>query len=118
MKDIKMSDVFTSTKNGALPPYGEPVIIFSNGVIQNITYVLDGYDDQPDWFEPFYFDSDNITVSANKVDGWCLVGDITALQDDNQGRIKALTDENALLENQLKNAHAEIAELKKKARGY
>lgn len=38
--------------------------------------------------------------------------------DENQERIKTLTHENALLENQLKNAQAEIAELKKKARGY
>tara|TARA_R100000951_G_scaffold27557_1_gene23462 strand:- start:1394 stop:1690 length:297 start_codon:yes stop_codon:yes gene_type:complete len=38
--------------------------------------------------------------------------------DDNQERIKTLEHENALLENQLKNALAEIAELKKKARGY
>lgn len=33
-------------------------------------------------------------------------------------KISTLTHESALLENQLKNAHAEIAELKKKARGY
>lgn len=38
--------------------------------------------------------------------------------DDNQERIKTLTHENALLENQIENALAEIAELKKKARGY
>lgn len=38
--------------------------------------------------------------------------------DENQERIKVLTHEKALLENQLKNALAEIAELKKKARGY
>lgn len=45
---------------------------------------------------------------------------ITAINayDDNQERIKTLEHENALLENQLKNALAEIAELKKKARGY
>ena len=45
---------------------------------------------------------------------------ITAINayDENQERIKTLTHENALLENQLKNAHAEISELKKKAHGY
>mgnify|MGYP003640523670 CR=1 FL=1 len=45
---------------------------------------------------------------------------ITAINayDDNQERIDSLTHESALLENQLKNAQAEIAELKKKAQGY
>ena len=33
-------------------------------------------------------------------------------------KISTLTHENAILENQLKNAQAEIAELKKKAQGY
>jgi len=33
-------------------------------------------------------------------------------------KISTLTHENVLLENQLKNAQEEIAELKKKARGY
>ena len=42
----------TKTSKG-LPPYGDAVIIKANGVIQNVTYFLDGADDEPDWFEPY-----------------------------------------------------------------
>ena len=44
--------------------------------------------------------------------------DMGKMAKDYVDKISTLTHENALLENQLKNAHAEIAELKKKAQGY
>lgn len=44
--------------------------------------------------------------------------DMGKMAEDYVDKISTLTHENALLENQLKNAHAEIAELKKKAQGY
>ncbi len=47
-----------------------------------------------------------------------IVADAINAHDQNKERIEILTHENALLENQLNNAIAEIAELKKKARGY
>lgn len=42
------------------PQYGEPVLIRTKGgVVQHITYNLDGADDTPDWFEPYHFDHDD-----------------------------------------------------------
>ena len=55
--------------------------------------------------EEFYKEADIAAIAINAY-------------DDNQERIDSLTHESALLENQLKNAQAEIAELKKKAQGY
>ena len=82
MSNIKMGSIFTPTSNGALPPYGEPVLIFAKGVVQNITYTLDGADDSPDWFQPHYFSDDgDLYVSVEKVDGWCLVEDVDSKQD-------------------------------------
>ncbi len=42
-----------------LPEYGEPILLVIKGVVQNVTYMLDGCDDTPDWFEPYHFDSDD-----------------------------------------------------------
>lgn len=57
--------------NDDLPAYGEPVLIKANGVTQNVTYMLDGADEAPDWFEPYYFEhDDNLKVLWNKVDYW------------------------------------------------
>lgn len=54
-----------------LPEYGTPVIIHANGVTQHVTYMLDGSDDVPDWFEPFHFDhDDHEKVWYDKVDHW------------------------------------------------
>jgi len=54
-----------------LPPYGDPVIIFGSGVVQNVTYMLDGWDDTPDWFEPFHFDhGDDNKVRWDKITHW------------------------------------------------
>lgn len=55
-----------------LPAYGSPVLIVINGVVQHITYMLDGADDVPDWFEP-YRDNDLDTEDSiwyHKVDAW------------------------------------------------
>ena len=84
---IKMSELFTSTDGGALPQYGDPVIIFSNGVAQYITYMLDGSDDSPDWFQPYHFDGGDLYLSVDKVDGWCLIEDLTTTYDTQQARI-------------------------------
>lgn len=35
------------------PPYGKPILLKINGVVQNITYNLYGSDDSLDWFEPY-----------------------------------------------------------------
>jgi hypothetical protein len=54
-----------------LPAYGEPVLIVGNGVTQHITYMLDGNDDEADWFEPYYFEHDDeLKVLAIKVLFW------------------------------------------------
>ena len=54
-----------------LPAYGVPVLLFANGATQHITYMLDGADDTPDWFEPYNFDHDDeLKVWWNKVDSW------------------------------------------------
>lgn len=35
------------------PAYGQPVLLKINGVVQTVTYNLDGSDDSLDWFEPY-----------------------------------------------------------------
>lgn len=47
------------------PAYGVPVLLQINGIVQTITYNLDGGDDSLDWFEPYselgvYDDLDNM----------------------------------------------------------
>ncbi len=42
-----------------MPHYGDPVIIQVGGTVQNITYMRDGADDTPDWFEPYHFEHDD-----------------------------------------------------------
>ena len=60
-----------------LPAYGEPVKIFMNGVIQSITYCLDGFPDGGvmDWFEPYHFDQDKDELSFfyDKAESWIYV---------------------------------------------
>lgn len=41
------------------PDYGHPVLVVANGVTQNVTMTLDGADDTPDLFEPYFFESDD-----------------------------------------------------------
>ena len=53
------------------PPYGDPVIISIKGVVQNVTYILDGCDDTRDWFEPYFFDHDDVAKCWwNNVTHW------------------------------------------------
>lgn len=35
------------------PPYGTPVLLMIDSVVQHITYCLDGSGDSRDWFEPY-----------------------------------------------------------------
>ena len=54
-----------------LPAYGRPVLISIGETVQYITYMLDGSDDTPDWFEPYHFGSDGeLTIWHNEVDKW------------------------------------------------
>lgn len=54
-----------------MPIYGDPVLIVGNGVTQHVTYMRDGADDEPDWFEPYFFDhDDDFKVDLNKVTHW------------------------------------------------
>ena len=54
-----------------LPSYGEPVLIKINGVVQNVTYILDGCYHSPDWFEPSHFNHDNsCKIGWNKPTHW------------------------------------------------
>ena len=86
-----MNKIFTTTSNGALPPYGETVLIFASGVVQNVTYMLDGADDSPDWFQPYHFGDDgDLYLSIEEVDGWCLIGDPINEYDASQDRIAEL----------------------------
>ncbi|MAF42807.1 MAG: hypothetical protein CMI54_01380 [Parcubacteria group bacterium] len=62
------------------PAYGEPVIIFSMGVIQNIVYCLEGPDDveeAQDWFEPYFFKDDELLISWHEIKYWIYVSDLT-----------------------------------------
>ena len=60
-----------------LPEYGEPVFIFMSGVVQHITYCLDGCPDGScmDWFEPYHFndDSDELKFFYDKAVSWMYV---------------------------------------------
>lgn len=61
---------FVSTED-KLPPYGVPVLIKSNGVVQHITYMRDGFDDEPDWFEPYFFEHESCQkIPLEKIEGW------------------------------------------------
>jgi hypothetical protein len=53
------------------PEYGEPVIVVMNGVTQHVTYTRDGFDNEPDWYEPYFFNhDDNCKASWDKVSHW------------------------------------------------
>jgi len=58
----------------ALPAYGKPVLIRVGSTVQNITYMLDGCDDEPDWFEPYFFESeDSLKFTHHKVAEWAYL---------------------------------------------
>jgi hypothetical protein len=57
-----------------LPGYGEPVLLIIGNTVQHITYMLDGTDDTPDWFEPYFFEHDDeLKIWHNKVNKWAHV---------------------------------------------
>lgn len=57
-----------------LPAYGEPVLIRTGSTVQHITYMLDGADDVPDWFEPYFFESeDGLKICHSKVREWAYL---------------------------------------------
>jgi len=54
-----------------LPSYGVPVLLFGNGTVQHVTYMLDGADETKDWFEPYYFEHDGEQkIPYNKPTHW------------------------------------------------
>lgn len=57
------------------PMYGAPVLLKTKGdVVQHITYMLDGADNEEDWFEPFYFDwKDDLNIPLSEVISWALL---------------------------------------------
>lgn len=55
----------------SLPEYGDPVLIVANNVVQDVTYMRDGADDVPDWFEPYHFEhDDNQKIRWDKITLW------------------------------------------------
>jgi hypothetical protein len=73
LKFIKIKD--------ELPGYGEPVLLFTGGVIQHITYFRDGEGDYQ-WFEPHYFDhDDDFKIDIQNVDSWIYVDDISLAKE-------------------------------------
>lgn len=48
-----------------LPVYGDPVLLKISGVVQHVTYMLDGADDSCDWFEPYHYEDTNAAVMNN-----------------------------------------------------
>ena len=61
------------------PPYGAPVLLKISGVVQHIVYMLDGFDDTPDWFEPYFFEHDDeLKIKWDSVEEWALLPDWSA----------------------------------------
>jgi hypothetical protein len=58
-----------------LPEYGEPILVVANGVVQNITLMLDGCDESPDWFEPYFFECDDCAFLWDKATHWMPLPD-------------------------------------------
>ena len=54
-----------------LPAYGAPILLSISGVVQHVTYMVDGADETPDWFEPYNFEhDDNCKLFWNKAQAW------------------------------------------------
>lgn len=56
-----------------LPAYGRPVLIVCDGVVQNVTFIRDGADEDDDicWFEPYFFyHDDSAKISFHSVTHW------------------------------------------------
>ena len=55
--------------NDDLPPYGKPVLLSINYVVQHVTFVRDSSDDGSyDWFEPYNFNEPEHGISLGCVD--------------------------------------------------
>lgn len=60
--------------NTKLPTYGKAVLIVVDGVIHQITYMLEGADGVPDWFESYIECHDQYSkIEWNKVDYWTYI---------------------------------------------
>ena len=61
-----------------IPLFGEPILIYSFGVVQNIVYMLDGDEEcKTLWFEPYHFDvEDELKVPFNKIEEWVYLDQI------------------------------------------
>lgn len=66
-----------STKD-YLPQYGSPVMVYSSGVVQYVTYCLDICEDDKDCFVPYYFcgKEDNLTINTDRPTHWIYVDEI------------------------------------------
>ena len=110
MKDIKMSDFFELPMN-----LGYPMFTLGNdkkNQYKESIYVvtaINAYDGNQERIR-------QLISCGNEFE--CVIEMQRERIDQLEGDFNIICDENALLENQLKNAQAEIAELKKKAQGY
>ena len=68
---------WVETKN-EMPAVGEPVMIKVGGVIQHLSYVLDGCDEgKTYWFEPYWFKHEDIQkLPVSKVIEWVYIEDL------------------------------------------
>lgn len=86
------------------PQYGEAVLIKSNGVIQNITYIFDESDEE-EWFEPYHFkadsDGNDLVVPVDKVESWIYLKDV--YMGDNTRSYSDIINENTKLKEILAN---------------
>lgn len=67
-----------------LPVCGEPVILKISGVVQCITYIMNGsgdcFDRTINWFEPNFFKfDDDMTIKLEQVESWIYIDDLKGL---------------------------------------
>ena len=66
-----MSDFNWVKTQNALPAIGEPLLVKARGVIQHITYRLDGCCNDHYWFDPYHFDAkEDLTIDISLVSEW------------------------------------------------
>ena len=70
---------FTKIKDG-LPAFGEPLLLFTGGAIQWVTYCRDGEGDC-EWFEPYQCQDDNIKIDIQNVESWIAIDDISLAKE-------------------------------------
>lgn len=54
-----------------LPEYGKPIILSINNTVQHVTYMLDGYDDSRDWFEPYHYEDKGAGIFVDSSNDIC-----------------------------------------------